>query len=240
VDAAVIIEHYNRYRRTQRYTQSSRILQTHNSLPPRGPINQPEAVEPAERTDGSTNIGSHTSNVGLSLRMHLDTGLVRSIIREVTRTDPYGNYFVGFCLIDRRNRARPRAGPGGDRIVDNGMVTSLLLTSAMESIVHDWYTRFGVPLPYHSHVDAAVVRHAIHGLGPGRPAVRVVLPPGHRLPVREEGGGVRRHPRATARQPAPLPLQQPVHAERGRGGTGGRLPLPRPSLPGTGGAARGN
>lgn len=87
----------------------------------------------------------------------------------MTQCDPYGNHFIGFCLIDHQ-----------DYLIDNGTPTSLLLSRAMQNVVHQWYRRFGVPLPYHSHpsglfskmqkarahhVDGGAVRQAIQTLG---------------------------------------------------------------------------
>ena len=148
IDATAIVDAFNRYRRAHRQHQTP----TQTARQAVQPYNTASVSEGG--TDGMTNMGTHTGHVGLSLRMHLDTGLVREIIRETTHADPLGHHFVGFCLIDHHQR-----------LIDNGMLTSMLMTRAMQSIVHEWYRRFSVPLPYHSpYVDGAMVRRAIQRL----------------------------------------------------------------------------
>ena len=80
-------------------------------------------------------------------------------IREVTRCDPYGNFFIGYCLVNQNNP--------GPQLVDNAVVTSMMVTRALQSVVHQWYRRFAVPLPYHSGVDGPMLRQTINGLGIG-------------------------------------------------------------------------
>ena len=151
LDCSMIVEQYNRHRRGQR--RPGRTYQMHNTV--RRPLDDGEGGGDSggggAADTGGTPLGTHTGSVGMHVRMHLDTSLVRNTIREVTGTDPYGNCYVGFCLI-QGNR---------DPLVDNQMVTNMMMSRAMQALVYDWYRRFGVPMPYHSHVDSAIVRTMI-------------------------------------------------------------------------------
>ena len=178
----------NRFRRSQRQVQSTRgsTAQVHNTVRSfsqsaagsshhiKQQTGGEEANEPETnvRGDGGTTVGGSSHNIGTHLRMHLDTGLVRNIarrsaagrggaapIREVTRCDPYGNFFIGYCLVNQNNP--------GPQLVDNAVVTSMMVTRALQSVVHQWYRRFAVPLPYHSGVDGPMLRQTINGLGIG-------------------------------------------------------------------------
>lgn len=195
IDSAAIVDHFNRHRRATRGSTVGRVVSVNTAAPPatdNGPDN------------GAARVGGQ--QVGLSLRMHLDTGLVRTILREVTGVDPYGNHLIGFTLI-----------APDQPVVDNRNVTALMLSHAMEHIVDDWFLRFGVPLPYHSHVNSAAVQRAIQAVAAVVPAKDdgggCCLPSGNNVgatPYHFEGQWSRTHPECQPRTPGGFPLYRCV------------------------------
>ena len=86
VDCSVIIDQYNRYRRSQR-GGSGQTPKVAAEPPMRtGPVgaavtDDPTTVTGGVHRDTGTSIGRHTENVGTHVRMHLGTALVRNIGR---------------------------------------------------------------------------------------------------------------------------------------------------------------
>jgi hypothetical protein len=92
VDAAYVADQFNRYRKQHR-------------VQPGNPVNTCDTETPGGHgTDESRrSSGGGAAFVSLDTRMRLDKMLVRSVMREVTGTDPDGDRFIGRVFLGPHN-----------------------------------------------------------------------------------------------------------------------------------------
>jgi hypothetical protein len=149
VDMKMVVEQFNRFRRQSRNVLNRTIVNAHNTAPngltqTANDTAETTGTAPPQTTPQPTRGNTY---VGLSVRMKLDTGLVRNIMQEVVGSEPFGDYYLGRSLL-----AHDSVG------VENGQPSSLLVDEALSHVCQMWYRRYHAPLAYSSLLS----RDAIH------------------------------------------------------------------------------
>ena len=163
VDTKIVAEQFNRFRRQSRSVLNRPLTNLHNSAPhPVHPTASTLATTPSTTTaDGTTPNNTHRSSmfVGLSMRMKLDTGLVRNILQEVVGTEPFGDHYLGRALLS----------PDGVA-VENNQPSSALIDDALAFVCRRWYRRYRAPLAYPALLSRDAMQEAMR-----RVALRPVI-----------------------------------------------------------------
>lgn len=165
VSVHVVMDAFHRYRRSNRHNTVRPVNRSNTMTTPSSRVATAGADDGADggaaadfggdgagdQADGGGGGASAPSAaVGVNMRMHLDVGLVRSIMREVVEREPYGSIFLGICLVENRKV-----------YTDNYHITFGSLNRATQYLVDRWYARYMVAMPYHSMVDASMLQTAI-------------------------------------------------------------------------------
>jgi hypothetical protein len=119
-------------------------------------------VKPQHALYNNTNQGAKTkgnasASLEYSVRMKLDPGLVRQIIRRVVGREPFQDMHLGVRLIAHEDTGYSDL----DQPASHTVRRALLLLNTR------WMQRFGVPIPHPAFVDLRDLRQTLDGLALG-------------------------------------------------------------------------
>jgi hypothetical protein len=183
VDTKVVVDNFNRFRRLSRSVLNRPITNVHNTAPNHGTLQaqqeqqtslsqqqgtsentqqqQQQQQQQQEQQQQQQQTGKGNAFVGLSMRMKLDTGLVRNILQEVVGMEPFGDHYLGRALLAQNGVS-----------VENHQPSSALIDDALAMVGRQWFNRYRAPIAYPAMMTRDAIQEAMRmiALRPIRPS----------------------------------------------------------------------